>query len=190
MSSKARHEAIQAAQGYLAQKPVYLDTETTGIDPNAEIIEISIVDHEGEILFETLVKPRGRIDPGAQRLHGITEGMLTDAPGWDVVWPQVEAALTGRCIGVFNLDFDLRMMQQSHQRCWMPWRPPQADFFCIMKLYATYYGQWNPKYGNHRWQSLDSAREQCGIALPNSHRARDDALLARAVLHHMAGASV
>ena len=186
MSSKARSEATQQALDYLAKQPVYLDTETTGIDPSAEIIEISIVDHDESILVDTLVKPRGKIDLGDQRVHGITEGMLADAPGWEAVWPQVQAALEGRYVGIFNLDFDLRMMQQSHQCNWMQWQQPQVDFFCIMKLYAKYYGQWNSKHRNYRWQSLDNARHQCSLDLPNSHRAKDDTLLTRAILHHMA----
>ncbi len=186
--SSARSEAIQQAQEYLQKKPVYLDTETTGTDPSAEIIEISVVDQDGSILIDTLLKPRGKIDPGARRVHGIGVEMLTDAPRWNVVWPQVEAALQGRYVGIFNLDFDLRMMKQSHQRFWMPWEQPKGNFFCIMKLYAKFYGDWNSKYGNYRWQSLDNARRQCGLQLPNTHRAVDDTLLARAVLHFMANA--
>ncbi len=186
MNSKARNEAIQQAGEYLAHKPVYLDTETTGIGPNSEILEISIVDHDGEVLVDTLVKPRGKIDPGASRVHGISMEMLADAPGWDVVWPQVDTALKGRYVGIYNLDFDVRMMQQSHQRHWMQWQQPEGDFFCIMKLYARFYGQWNSRHGNYRWQSLDNARRQCRLELANTHRALDDTLLARAVFLHMA----
>jgi DNA polymerase-3 subunit epsilon len=90
-------------------------------------------------------------------------------------------------IGIYNVDFDLRMMRQSHQMNWLRWTdPPGAEFFCIMKLYAQFWGQWNPKYGNYRWQSLDQAREQSKIHLPNSHRAKDDTLLTRALLEFMA----
>lgn len=55
-----------------------------------------------------------------------------------------------------------------------------------MELYARYYGSWNERYSSYRWQSLENAGSQCGIAIPNSHRAKDDTLLARAVLLHMA----
>ncbi len=188
MNATARREAIQQAQFYLAQKPVYLDTETTGTGPNAEIVEISIVDHDGSTLLDTLVRPRGPIEAEAQRVHGITAAMLSDAPPWEEIWPQVEAVLRGRYVGIYNLDFDLRMMQQSHQRAWLKWRQPQANFFCIMKLYARFYGQWNPKRRSYRWQSLDNARVQCRLALPNSHRALADTQLTRAVLHFIAQA--
>ena len=188
MDTRARFDAVQQAKEYISKKPVYLDTETTGTGPNAEIVEICIVDHDGAILLDSLVKPRGKIEAGARNVHGISDSMLSDAPGWQDIWPQVDEALRGRHVGIYNQDFDLRMMQQSHQRNWMQWKQPQATFFCIMKLYAHFFGQWNPKRRSYRWQSLDNARGQCILDLPNSHRAKDDTLLTRQVLLHMAGA--
>jgi DNA polymerase-3 subunit epsilon len=187
MNSSARREAIQLAQQWLSRKPVYIDTETTGTGPNDCIIEISLIDHNGDVLVDSLVKPIGKISSGARAVHGITDDLIQDAPRWESVWIQVEAAITNRVIGIYNVDFDLRMIRQSHQINWMRWSDPQgAEFFCIMKLYAQFYGLWNSKYGNYRWQSLDQAREQCGIPLPNSHRAKDDTLLTRALLEFMA----
>jgi DNA polymerase III epsilon subunit-like protein len=186
MKLRARAEAIRQAKEYLVKKPVYLDTETTGTGPNAEVVEIGITDHDGSVLVDTLVKARGKIEPGAQRVHKITAEMLAEAPSWQDVWPQVEAALQGRYVGVYNLDFDVRMMQQSHTRSWMQWRQPDANFFCVMKLYAKFYGQWNARRGSYKWQSLDQAGKQCQLTLPNAHRAVDDTLLTRAVLHFMA----
>jgi hypothetical protein len=70
----------------------------------------------------------------------------------------------------------------------MIWKRPEGmRDFCIMKLYAQYYGQWNSRRGDYRWQSLDAAGRQCRIPLPNSHRAKDDALLTKAVLENLAG---
>jgi len=188
MDSSARAEAIRRAQEYLAQRPVFLDTETTGTGPNAEIVEISIVDHDGSVLLDTLVKPRGKIELGAQRVHGITAAMLDSAPGWNAVWPQVQTALEGRTVGIYNADFDLRMMQQSHQRNWMQWRQPAGNYFCLMKLYAQFYGQWNSRRRSYRWQSLENARAQCGLQTPNSHRSLEDTRLSREVLLYMAAA--
>ena len=188
MTSSARKEAVLRAQEFLTRKPVYLDTETTGIGPNDNIVEISIIDHDGAVLIDRLVKPVGKIDPGAQNVHGISPEMVADAPGWLDIWDEVEAVLTGRLLGIFNADFDMRMMAQSHTRNWMKWaNPPGLEVFCVMKLYAQFYGQWNARRGNYRWQSLDNASKQCNIPLPNTHRAKDDTTLTRALLHYMAG---
>jgi DNA polymerase III epsilon subunit-like protein len=191
MNLSARRGAILKAQKMVSRQPVYLDTETTGTGPNDNILEIAVIDHDGEVLVDTLVKPVGRIHPDALAVHGIRDEMVADAPRWGEVWDEIETALLGRLAGIYNADFDLRMMKQSHARNWMTWTQPKGmDVFCIMKLYAQFYGQWNSRRGNYRWQSLDAAGRQCGIPLPNSHRALDDTLLTRAILRYMAGGSV
>ena len=188
MNSGARNGAIQLAKEWISRKPVYIDTETTGTGPHDGIVEITVLDHDGGILVDSLVKPVGKISPGARAIHGITDEMVKGAPRWDAVWKDVEAAITNRVVGIYNADFDLRMMRQSHQQNWLRWYDPDGvEFFCIMKLYAQFYGEWNPRHGNYRWQSLDRAGRQSGIPLPNSHRAKDDTLLSRALLEYMAG---
>jgi len=187
MNLSARKEAIKRAREYLNNKPVFLDTETTGTGPNDNILEIAVVDHNGTVLVDSLIRPVGAIHPDAARVHGITVDMVAEAPRWGEVWEQVEMVLAGRMVGIYNADFDLRLMQQSHTRSWMNWHQPDGmQPFCLMKLYAQFYGQWNSRRGNYRWQSLDKAGEQCGIPLPNSHRAKDDTLLTRALLAYMA----
>ena len=186
MDKLERKAAIQRAQQVLQRSPIYLDTETTGISPTAEIIEIALVDQDGSVILETLVKPKGTIDRDAFLVHGITDAVLQTAPSWKDVWPQVGAALAGRLVGVYNSEFDLRMMQQSHRKYWMDDQIPAENFFCIMKLYARFFGEWDQRRRSYRWHSLDQAGKQCRIPLPNSHRAKDDALLARALLLYIA----
>ncbi len=186
MSLSPRQSAIQIARQLLAYQPIYLDTETTGLEKSSEIIEICIIDDNAQVLYESLVKPIAKIPTDAMFIHGITNDMVKDAPAWFNVWPKVEASIAGRQVGIYNSDFDLRLIQQTHTRYHMRWVLNDTTPFCIMKLYAQFYGQWNRAYGNYRYFSLETARQQCNIPLPNSHRALDDALLARAVLHHIA----
>jgi DNA polymerase-3 subunit epsilon len=186
MDSLYRRNAIQEARELIEQNPVYLDTETTGMHFNSEVIEIGIIDDQGEVLFDQLIRPRGKIDPAAGRVHGISIEMLASAPTWEQIWPQAEAILTGRRVGVYNVEFDLRLMKQTHARSWLTWVLPDTNFFDIMKLYARYYGDWDPSRKSFRYQSLEIAGRQCGIRLPNAHRAVDDCLLTRALLHYMA----
>ena len=130
----------------------------------------------------------GKVGQGAFNVHGISEAMLAGAPRWMIVWPKVEAVLAGRMVGVYNADFDLRMLQQTHVRYKMRWSmPPGTSFFCVMKLYAQYYGERNPKTGGYRWQSLENAGRQCQLPQPNAHRTIADSLLTRALLAYMAG---
>ena len=182
-----RTEAIHIAQAKLELHPVYLDTETTGTGPADEVIEIGIVDEDGKVLFESLVRPVGKVSPDARRMHGISDEMLGTAPRWIVVWPRVEAVLAGRTVCVYNADFDLRLLQQTHAKYKIRWSLTEdTSFFCVMKLYAQYYGEWNTRTGGYRWQSLENAGRQCKIPLLNAHRTIADSLLTRALLHHMA----
>ena len=179
LAISSRKSAIQKAREYLAVRPVFLDTETTGLDPSAEIIEMCVVNHDGTVLLETYVKPVRPIPLDAVRIHGISGEMVADAPNWPEVWPTVEAVIRGRYIGIYNAEFDLKMMRQSQQRYGMAWEFPFSRVFDVMKLYADY-------SANQRWVSLETAGRQCGIPLPNSHRARADTLLLREVFQFIA----
>jgi DNA polymerase-3 subunit epsilon len=168
---------------------VYLDTETTGTRNSDTVIEVAVIDHDGAVLVDSLVRPGKKIPPDASRIHGIRDADVQDAPAWGDVWPEVEAAIQGRNVGLYNQDFDLRLIRQTHKLNWMNWKtPPGTEFFDIMLLYAQYKGDWNTRRGGYRWHSLENAGRQCGIPLPNTHRAKDDTLLTRALLHHMAQA--
>ncbi len=183
---QARQEAIQVARAEIELEPVYLDTETTGLESNDEIVDICILDHDGAVLVDSLVNPMRKMPREAMRIHGITDEMVKDAPTWADIWPEVETVLAGRRVAIYNAEFDVRMMHQSHQKHQMRWRLRDTSYLCIMKLYAQFCGEWNYSFGSWRWQKLEVAGQQCRIALPNAHRARADALLAREVLLYMA----
>jgi DNA polymerase III epsilon subunit-like protein len=178
MHNPIRSTAIQKARQLWVAQPVFLDTETTGLGESAEIIEISIVNHDGNVLLDSLVRPRRSIPFDAIQVHGITDEMVRSAPTWMHVWPQVETLLAERSVGIYNAEFDLRMMRQSHQGIGMPWRRFPGDAFCVMRLYSDFFGA-------RKWQRLEDAGRQCRISLPNTHRAKDDTLLTLAVFKHM-----
>jgi DNA polymerase-3 subunit epsilon len=187
VTPSARAAAAALAQAALTGRPLYLDTETTGLGAHDEIIEICLLEADGSVLLTSLVRPQHTIPADVVRIHRITNAMVADAPTWAELWPQVAEQIEGRRLAIYNADFDLRMMRQSHARYGLPWARHERQSLCIMKLYAQFRGDWNQAYRSYRWHSLENAGRQCGIALPNSHRAADDALLARAVLHAIAG---
>ena len=181
-----RRSAIEMAREMVARRPVYLDTETTGLDERSEIVEISLIDSDGSVLLDTLVRPLERIPAGATEVHGITNAMVADAPSWKAVWPRVGELIAKRPVAIYNAQYDLKLMKQSHTAHGLRWNARGAKFFCVMETYAQFYGAWNAYYGSYRWQKLEDAGRQCQIALPNSHRALADAALAREVLLHIA----
>jgi DNA polymerase-3 subunit epsilon len=185
-NSTYRQEAVRRARQILEAHPVYLDTETTGLHQSAEIIEIGIIDDQEQVLFDQRIRPRGKIDRAAERVHGISLEDLKDCPTWEYVWPKAEAVLMGKKIGVYNVEFDWKMIKEANRRTWLSSGINQSDFFDIMELYAMFYGDRDPYRRSFRYQSLEMAGRQSGIHLPNAHRAVDDCLLTRALLHYMA----
>jgi DNA polymerase-3 subunit epsilon len=184
-SPSLRQRAIETAKKVLAARPIYLDTETTGLERTDEIIEISIIDDDEQVLFESLVKPSQPIPSSATRIHGISYQDVENARTWPVVWPQVRSALFGRLVVIYNEEFDLRMLQQSHSRYRLPWKD-KLTTFDLLKLYAEFRGEWDPYRRSYRYHSLANAGVQCGISLPNAHRSTADTLLTRALLHYIA----
>lgn len=184
-SSTARQQASAYARARLLEKPLYLDTETTGLEKNDEIVEISVIDDDGNCVFESLVRPSQPIPAAATRLHGITNEMAQAGRPWPTIWPVLRSVLVGRLIITYNAAFDLRMMQQSHMRYRLPWRE-NLNVHCAMELYSKYRGEWDPVRRSYRLFKLEEAGRTCSISLPNAHRARADALLARALYHYMA----
>jgi DNA polymerase-3 subunit epsilon len=186
VSPSLRQRAIETARSVVNNRPVYLDTETTGLKQTDEIIEISIIDDDGKPLVETLVKPSQPIPADATAIHGISNEEVKSARAWPIVWPEIRSALFGRMIVIYNAEFDLRMLQQSHARYRLPWKE-RLNTFDLLKLYAEFRGEWDARRNSYRYQSLDAAGKQCGIELPNAHRSTADTLLTRALLHHLAG---
>ncbi|RPJ50867.1 MAG: 3'-5' exonuclease [Chloroflexi bacterium] len=180
-----RHLAIETARSVIAKNPVYLDTETTGLESSAEIIEISIIDDASQVLFTSLIRPSQPIPADSTRVHGITDAEVATARAWPAVWPEVRASLFGRLVVIYNEAFDLRMMKQSHARYRLPWKE-KMNTFDLMKLYAEFRGVWDSRRGSYRFFSLANAGRDCQISLPNAHRSTADTLLTRAVLHYIA----
>jgi DNA polymerase-3 subunit epsilon len=189
--SASRAAAIRKAQQELALQPVYLDTETTGLQANDQIVELCILDAQGEALVDSLVRPTAPIPFVVTRIHGITNAMVRDAPTWAELWLTVAPLLVSYRIAIYNAEFDLRLMQQTHQLYGLNWPGNLLSSVCIMQLYAQYVGQ-RGSHGYFKMHSLSKALQQCQIQPPSesAHRAHADALASRALLHYLAAQPV
>jgi DNA polymerase-3 subunit epsilon len=183
---ETRQQAVRIAQSMLDLNPIYLDTETTGFETWDVIVEIAVLDTDGSLIYESLVKPKKPIPPQASAVHGITDVKVAWAPSWQQVWPEVVMATMGRVTGFYNAEFDLRMLRQSCGLNGIPWEYPFSDDFCVMELFARFYGDWDSYRHKFRWQNLASAGRFFRLPEPNSHRAKDDALLTKLVLEKIA----
>ena len=165
-----------------------LDTETTGLDNRAEIVQIGIVSLDGSELFNSLVQPaKARRWPDATQVHGITWSGVKDAPTMGQLADELKQVMDGRLIAIYNAEFDTRMLRQSIRAAGATdeyqWLLDQAwEWECVMEAYAEYWGERNRRYGGYRWQSLINAWRQQGLRVSNAHSALGDAKLTAALI--------
>lgn len=179
-----RDEVIAWAQVVTADPNViFLDTETTGLDGSAEIIDIALVDRDGGVLLDTLVRPRRPIPADASNVHGLFAEDVAAAPTWAEIHPVLLPILTSRRVIVFNADYDRRLV---HQCCTQDGLGlPVCAWECAMLAHAKFAGepgQWGKQF---RWHKLEAAARSFGID-PGGHRALSDAEAARQVVFAMA----
>lgn len=124
------------------EKFIILDTETTGLGKNDEIIEISIIDLEGKVLLDTFVKPRVPISKAAFNIHGISEEKVKLADTWDIIWPKVKNIVSNKRIIAYNSQFDIRMINQSCKSNGID--IPKLRHICMMDFVTEWKG-YRPK---------------------------------------------
>lgn len=158
---------------------VVLDTETTGLGPGAEIIEIAALDHAGQVLVESKVWPRsGRVSAASTRIHGLRVGDLHGAPTWPELLLEIERKLAGRRVLAWNAPFDERMTQQT-SRLWSL-APDLPAFECAMRAYAHVRG-----VGTSSMRLERAAQVEKVLAAAQEHRSLGDARLVLAVLKRL-----
>ncbi|OFD66314.1 hypothetical protein BWGOE4_09230 [Bacillus mycoides] len=92
---------------------VLLDTETIGLTLTDQIIEISVIDLNGNILLNSLVKPTINIPAEAASIHGITNAMVHDAPSWKAIYKELREVTVGKTLLIYNDEYDIGMIENT-----------------------------------------------------------------------------
>jgi len=168
----------------LQRNPLFLDTETTGLGPTAEAIEIGLVDAKEEIIYTVYLKPTIAIEAGATAVHGLQQSDVSQAPSWPQIVSQLREAIGTRPLIIFNAPFDIRILKQTAAAHGDPatWLD-ELEVHCAMKLAAGYFGATN-RYGGI---SLFDAAYKAGVEwIDKAHSASEDARVTAAVINHIA----
>ena len=180
-----QRQAVQWAQNLMNHSFFVLDTETTGLGPNDEILQIAIIDQQGNTLLDQLINPGSAISPGAARVHGITETQVATAPVFKQLYIPLVKLLAGQAVIAYNMDFDWRMLQQTAARNGLPdIRIGKRD--CAMKQYAKFKGKRHGSGRGYVWHKLANALLQEGLTVSNAHNALGDAQMTLALVRKMA----
>lgn len=117
---------------------VILDTETTGYGKDDEIIQLSIVDMNGKVLFNELFNPEKEKFYEATKVHGLKKSDLEHAHKWQDKWPIIQEILTEKTILMHNASFDLRLIEQTCQRYKVDYQVP-ARAKCTLNFFGKNY---------------------------------------------------
>ena len=146
-----------------------LDIETTGGKYNEEgVTEIAIYRHNGFKVvdqFISLVNPEQEIQPYVQKLTGINNKMLRNAPRFFEIAKRI-IEITKDCIIVaHNADFDYRILRKEFESLGYNFK---KDSICTVTLSKHLL----PEMESYK---LGNLVRSLGIPLTNRHRAQGDA---------------
>ncbi len=162
------------------ERIVFVDLETTGGSAAADrTTEIGVieVDAQGVREWSTLVNPLMPIPRFIQKLTGITDAMVKDAPTFESLAPALAERLSGALFVAHNAPFDHGFLRHEFIRVDMDFEPRVV---CTVKLSRRLF----PDQTRH---NLDSVVERHGITLLEAerHRALGDARAVWAFWQHL-----
>lgn len=169
-----KHDAAEWAREILTNCLI-LDTETSGLSSGYnEIIEIAVINHAGDVLLNTRVKPlrperilEANSGRSAYDIHGIHPDALTDAPTFPQVYTRLRSLLADQRVVSYNAAYDTAMLAGDCEAHGLD-ALAMDDWECAMLQYAQYFGAWSDYWHSYRWQPLNgghSALEDCQAVL-------------------------
>ncbi|WP_195612133.1 PolC-type DNA polymerase III [[Clostridium] symbiosum] len=148
---------------------VVFDIETTGFSPlKNRIIEIGAVRvEEGRIIdkFSSFVNPDVPIPFEIEKLTGINDNMVLDAPKIDRVLPEFLEFCRGAVMVAHNAGFDISFIKENARQQGLEFNPTVLDTVSLARVLLPNLNRFK----------LDTVAKELKINLANHHRAVDDA---------------
>lgn len=146
----------------------FVDIETTGTTASHDsITEIAIieVDEEGVRKWSSLVRPASRIPDYIERMTGISNEMVADAPTFAELAETIFDRLHDRVFVAHNARFDHGFIRAAFRRLGVDFRP---KVLCTVRLSRRLYPE-------ERRHNLDALIARHGLEVGARHRALGDA---------------
>ena len=174
--------AVEDIRKLLGFDGVYiLDTETTGLKGDVRVIELSIVDLDGNTVFHSLFNPGMPLPPEIPELTGITDEMVEDTPFFFQKVGEIVQILSGKQVIAWNAPFDRQWL--TNELLMVSQGPAAAGicWFDAMELASYTSGR------SRKWYRLIEAKKDHGVGDSQEHRSTADCLDTLAVLRKIAG---
>lgn len=137
-------------------KYIVLDTETTGLNSSEdELLQVSIIDTQGNTLFDEYIKPLfNKCWDNAMAINGITPDMVADK-GNIIEYKQelIDILNSTDVIVGYNTQFDLGFLSA------VGIGNKNAEVVDVMLDFAPVFGEWSENYGCYKWQKLTTCAE-------------------------------
>ena len=155
IAQEARRSSLIMDENYIV-----IDTETTGLNAaEDELLQVSIIDNEGTVLFDSYIKPTQHTEwAEAERVNHITPEMVDNSPTIEEVMPEINDILKryDKIVG-YNVKFDIGFLRENYAE--FSEKVEQVD---AMEMFAPIYGEWNEQKENYKWQKLTTAADYYG----------------------------
>ncbi len=138
---------------------IVIDTATTGLNADTdELLQVSIIDGQGNTLFNSYIKPLYTDNWNkAMAVNHITPETVATAPNILEVKQEISRIInSAHTIIGYNVDFDLGFLSN------IGIRNENAAIVDVMEDFADIYGEWSEQYGCHKWQKLTKCAEYYG----------------------------
>lgn len=155
-----------------------IDTETTGVSKNDQVIEVAVSSKSGDIIYHELIKPTVPINPFAQKVHGISLDELTGKETWSSAYRRFEKAIKPfKKVLIYNSAFDNRLIKQTYKAFFIPEMPYES--ICYYSLIRKLHFGAQSHHAGKQKLNLESIANRLGIETKNMslHTAADDAIL-------------
>ncbi len=156
----------------------FIDIETTGTHANSEgITEIGVrlVDTTGELItWNQLINPGRSIPEFIQKLTGISNAMVADAPYFEDIASELHELIDGAVFVAHNARFDYSFIKKAFEQFGFTFKP---QIVCTVKLSRAL-------YSSSRHHNLDAICERIGYVRNESHRALADVDAMLAFVQH------
>ncbi|MCI5052171.1 MAG: DUF3820 family protein [Simkaniaceae bacterium] len=152
-------------------RPIYYDTETTGIRPDKDrIIEIALFDKERDKTLSMLIDPEMPIPLESSQITGITDEMVAGKPKFKEAAEQMVEFCEGDSVLIAhnNDNFDKKFLEAEFARAGV--ELPEYKYIDTLKWARKY----RPDLPRHALQYL---RQVYGLEENNAHRALDDVII-------------